>query len=398
MKLKSMNHVLAAIKRCDVILKNGQEQFIGLYYDEVNFDRPIVLFKCDWALNYYLSKALELMSVECIEHKKLAKALFENTEEGDYIDVTYMNAVATVYSKLDKFKNAKEDFDEELSNDIMTQLYQLESDICQRAVKNFLKKSAKKNKTPLSIIEAREVIKNSIPKIAEEAGFDYRIIHSGCTNYEYYLETILDEEDFDLWIMVMFKGDDNIIYVGNRSVFESFKICDADIAVEYVRMLTQTSNEKVRKGVKAFCKEFEINPRLFDIAKYSIKTMLTMNYNYTGIEYGIDDSMKTQVMVYLKEKVPAEPETEMNTINQGSKYRLIFKNLPGLDKKEKSRKKQQGPMMYEVCITYNEFMRNPDAFKKFIEEPKVLKKWNFWSRRKKYKQEFFDEIFQTIKQ
>ena len=105
------------------------------------------------------------MSVECIEHKKLAKALFENTEEGDYIDVTYMNAVATVYSKLDKFKNAKEDFDEELSNDIMTQLYQLESDICQRAVKNFLKKSAKKNKTPLSIFEAREVIKNSIPKI-----------------------------------------------------------------------------------------------------------------------------------------------------------------------------------------------------------------------------------------
>ena len=58
MRLKSMNHVLAAINRCDVILKNGQMQFVGLYYDEVKFDRPIVLFKCDWVFNYYLSKSL----------------------------------------------------------------------------------------------------------------------------------------------------------------------------------------------------------------------------------------------------------------------------------------------------------------------------------------------------
>ena len=88
-----------------------------------------------------------------------------------------------------------------------------------------------------------------------------------------------------------------------------------------------------------------------DITKNSIKTMLEMNYNYSGIEYGINDSMKTQVMVYLQD------------INDNAK-------------------------MFEVCITYNEFSRNPDAFKKFIEEPKVQKKWNFWSRRKKYNQKY----------
>ena len=97
MKLKSMKHILTAIDRCDVILKNGQEQFVGLYYDKVNSDRPIVLLKCDRVFNYYLSKALELMPVPCVEHKLLASAIFENTKEGDYVDRNYMQAVAKVY-------------------------------------------------------------------------------------------------------------------------------------------------------------------------------------------------------------------------------------------------------------------------------------------------------------
>ena len=243
MKLKSMKHILTAIDRCDVILKNGQEQFVGLYYDKVNSDRPIVLLKCDRVFNYYLSKALELMPVPCVEQKLLTQALFENTKEGDYIDDAYMRTVATVYSKLDKFKNSK----------------------CK----------------------------------------------------------------------------------------EDFKLCDASTALEYIKMLTQTSNEKLRKNIKDYYDEFEINPRLNDIAKNSIKTMLEINYNSTGIEYALDDSMKTQATVYLRD----------------------------IENKAK---------MYEVCITYNEFLRNPIAFKDFIEEAKILKKWNFLSHRKKYNQKYFE--------
>ena len=364
MKLKSMNHVLAAINRCDVILKNGQMQFVGLYYDEVKFNRPIVLFKCDWGFNYYLAKALELMPVPCVENKLLARALFQDTKEGDYIDVKYMNEVAVVYSHLDKFKNRKdeEDFDEELYLDVRTQLYQLESDICKSAEKKFLKKKIKESEIQDSADKALERIHKAIPKIAEESGFDYKVIHNAAKGtYEFYLETVLEEYEFDLWVMAMVSMPDQKIYIGNRCIFKNFELSEASVAVEYIKMLIKTSNEKLRKDVEIFCKEFEINPRLFDIANNSIKTMLTMNYNYTGIEYGIDDSMKTQVMVYLRD------------INDNVK-------------------------MFEVCITYNEFMRNPDAFKKFIEEPKVLKKWNFWSRRKKYNQKYFDEKFQTIEQ
>ena len=46
--------------------------------------------------------------------------------------------------------------------------------------------------------------------------------------------------------------------------------------------------------------------------------------------------------------------------------------------------------------TCNEFIRNPESFKQLIEEPKVLRKWNFWSRRKKYREELFDDRFRHI--
>lgn len=40
-------------------------------------------------------------------------------------------------------------------------------------------------------------------------------------------------------------------------------------------------------------------------------------------------------------------------------------------------KARKGPRMFEVLITYNEFLRHPDVFKDFIKEPKKLTKWNF---------------------
>lgn len=81
--------------------------------------------------------------------------------------------------------------------------------------------------------------------------------------------------------------------------------------------------------------------------------MLEINFNSTGIEYGIDDSEKTIIMVYLRDK------------NDPSK-------------------------MFEICISYAEFMRNPDAFRKFIAEPRVSDKWNFWCKRRKYNPEEFE--------
>ena len=246
MKLKSMNHVLSVIIRCDVIIKNGQEQFVGLYYDRVRFDRPIVLFKCDWGLNYYLSKALELMSVPCVEQKLLARALFNNTKEGDFIDTIYFSEVASIYRNLPAFSDEKEDFDEELNNDVLLQLYQLEKDICKRAEKKFWKKRIKNQivkhiKIQINAVSddnVREELQKSISELAARYEMDYRIIHNASQSTdEYYLESEVEEHNFDLWIMVMLSTKDQKIYVGNRTIFQSFEMKNVDLACEYIKTL-----------------------------------------------------------------------------------------------------------------------------------------------------------------
>ena len=370
MKLKSMNHVLSVIIRCDVIIKNGQEQFVGLYYDRVRFDRPIVLFKCDWGLNYYLSKALELMSVPCVEQKLLARALFNNTKEGDFIDTIYFSEVASIYRNLPAFSDEKEDFDEELNNDVLHQLYQLEKDICKRAEKKFWKKRIKNQivkhiKIQINAVSddnVREELQKSISELAARYEMDYRIIHNASQSTdEYYLESEVEEHNFDLWIMVMLSTKDQKIYVGNRTIFQSFEMKNVDLACEYIKTLAETTCTELVQKTNQYCDEFKINPRLYDIAENTLKTMLKINYNWNGIEYGFYGSNKTAFMTYLR------------------------------DQDDPSR-------MYEICITYNELLRNPDAFKQLIENPKIVRKWNFWSCRKKYREELFDEKFQTIGQ
>ena len=362
MKLKSMIHVLSVINKCDVIIKNGQDQFVGLYYDRVRFDRPIVLFKCDWGLNYYLSKALELMPVSCVEHKPLARALFNNTKEGDFIDTIYFSEVASIYRNLPAFCDEKEDFDEELNNDVLLQLYQLEKDICKRAEKKFWKQRIKNQAEEKSVDTVREKLQKKVSELASKYEMDYRIIHNASqSSDEYYLESEVEEHNFDLWIMVMLSTKDQKIYVGNRTIFQSFEMDNVDVVCEYVKTLAETTCTDLVQKINQYCDEFKINPRLYDIAENTLKTMLKMNYNWYGIEYGFYGSNKTAFMTYLR------------------------------DQDDPSR-------MYEICITYNELLRNPDAFKKLIEKPKIVRKWNFWSRRKKYRKELFDEKFQTIEQ
>ena len=208
----------------------------------------------------------------------------------------------------------------------------------------------------------REELQKSISELAARYEMDYRIIHNASQSTdEYYLESEVEEHNFDLWIMVMLSTKDQKIYVGNRTIFQSFEMKNVDLACEYIKTLAETTCTELVQKTNQYCDEFKINPRLYDIAENTLKTMLKINYNWNGIEYGFYGSNKTAFMTYLR------------------------------DQDDPSR-------MYEICITYNELLRNPDAFKQLIENPKIVRKWNFWSRRKKYREELFDEKFQTIGQ
>ncbi|WP_192807777.1 EscU/YscU/HrcU family type III secretion system export apparatus switch protein, partial [Treponema sp. JC4] len=295
-----MNKVLLAIKICDVILKNGQEQFVGLYFYSDKFERPIVLCKYNGGFNYFLSKVLEIIPVPCIEHKTLSRAIFENTKQGDYIDDSYIQAVAKVYSNLQKFKDKQESFDEELNNDVVAQLYLLEEDIFKCAEKKFSPKTVNNENQQICIDGVRELLVKHMSEFSEEYDMDCKITHNASNNTdEYYLETVIEEYNFDLWVIVMISSLDQKIYVGNRCVFRSFDLCEAEIAVEYVKHLLQLTNEKLKRNIKIFCEEFNINQKQYEIVCNSIISILEKKQKEKNIDIGYDYADKTVMSIYL---------------------------------------------------------------------------------------------------
>ena len=112
-----------------------------------------------------------------------------------------------------------------------------------------------------------------------------------------------------------------------------------------------------------------------------------MNYNQNAYEYGFDFD-KTCAIIYLKKK----------EISEEDKAAIMTLALQPILKPGTPAKALKGPRVYEVLITYNEFLYHPDVFKDFIKEPKKINKWNFQCKELKYKQEKFEKIFQTENQ
>ena len=62
---RSLNHVIGAISKCDVILKYKNEFFVGLYYKDGVVDAPCVVCKGNWNFNnYYLLSSFHLNSIK----------------------------------------------------------------------------------------------------------------------------------------------------------------------------------------------------------------------------------------------------------------------------------------------------------------------------------------------
>lgn len=163
-----------------------------------------------------------------------------------------------------------------------------------------------------------------------------------------------------------------------------FDYSEAEVALGFVKALVETWKGVLWNDAQKFIEEFEINPRLFDIAQNSIRTMIEMNYNQNAYEYGFDFD-KTCAIIYLKKK----------EISEEDKAAIMTLALQPILKPGTPAKALKGPRMYEVLIAYNEFLRHPIVFKDFIKEPKKINKWNFWCKELKYKQEKFEKIFQT---
>lgn len=386
---RSLNHVIAVISHCDVILRCEDELFIGLYYDTDVADSPVVVCKGALDFNYYLTKVAEMNGITCVYNQPLTHAIYEEVNEGDVIPSKYITSIATVYSNLDKFKNKKEEseFYEQRNNDALAKIYSLEKTVYWQVERKYFKEQ----KVCESLYEGdvAKYFTEELRILAEDNGLNFRTIHSAAfKSDEFYLETYFEKYDLDFWQLVFVSEHDKKIYVGSKTFFRLFEFSEADVALGFVKDFVEAWKGVLWNNAQKFIEEFEINPRLFDIAQNSITTMVEMNYNQNGYEYGFDFD-KTCAIIYLKKRTV--PET------QDKNTSIYVKILPDPEKYASSRKSKVS-RMNEVLITYNEFLRHPDVFKDFIKEPKKFTKWNFWCKERKYNQEKFDKKFQIKNQ
>lgn len=381
---QSLNHVIGVISQCDVILKCQNELFVGLCYDTDVVDCPVVVCKGNWEFNYYLTKVSEMNGIPCVDNQLLARTLYYELKEGEIITSKYVNAVALVYSKLDKFKNIKEksEFYEQLNNDALAKIYNLEKIVYRQVERRYFKN--KKVCESLYEGEVNKYFSEELRILAEDNELNFRTFHNAAYKTdEFYLETYFEKYDLDFWQLVFVSEKDKKIYVGSKTFFRLFDFSEADVALGFVKALVEAWKGVLWRDAQKFIEEFEINPRLFDIAQNSITTMVEMNYNQNGYEYGFDFD-KTCAMIYLKKK----------EISVEDKATILALAVQPITKGNAPVKARKGPRMFKVLITYNEFLRHPDVFKDFIKEPKKLTKWNFWCKEMKYKQEKFEKKFQ----
>lgn len=385
---RSLNHVVGVISKCDVILKCGDELFVGLCYDSEIAESPVVVCKGSWDFNYYLTKVAEMSGIICVDNQPLTRVLYEELKEGDVIPALYFHAVADIYLQLDKFKNPQvtTEFYEKLNKDVHKKIYILENKVYRKVERKFLK-----NKNIRIHIYEGDVTKyflEELRKLAEDNMLNYRTLHNAAYKTdEFYFESCLEKYNIDFWQLIFISQQDKKIYVGSKTLFRLFDFSEADIVLGFVKALVKAWKEELWKYAQQFCEEFEINPRLYEIANNSIKTMVEINYNQNGYEYGLNFDT-TCVMVYLKKKEDSKQ----------SEKEIMIKAVTQILESELGERVSKEQKMYEILITYNEFLRHPDVFKNFLKTPKRLSKWNFWCKEKKYNQKMFDKKFQTIEQ
>lgn len=94
-----------AVAESDVVVANPTHFAVALKYDRTAADSPIVNAKGMDNLALQIRKIAEENNIPVIENRPVARELYTNLEVGDIIPEVYYQAVAVIYSQLEKFKN-----------------------------------------------------------------------------------------------------------------------------------------------------------------------------------------------------------------------------------------------------------------------------------------------------
>lgn len=351
-------HTMGVLSGCDVVLTGADNLFVGLKYDTEFCDSPYVLYKGN-VLNTYERKVIEAIGIPCVENKPLARELYVHVKESEQIPTAYWKVVAEIYSHLKKYEKPKDasEFEKEHDEDVQYHIYDLEASHYQKVIRNF-----KKQKTPGKAFKGNVAgyIEEEIRNLTADYELNTRSYHNTLLKTdEFYLETCFGKHDITFLQMIFVAEKEKQIYIGTRTLFMTFEFAQANSAVEFIRLLVKSSNEDLMKSTPIHCEEYDINPKSYEIALNSIKTIVDHQYKNSGKTYNLLHDTITVTLAL---------------------------------KKEYSEK----PRMYLILITYKEYLKKPDAFKDFIKNPKPKRGWNFWCKEMKYNPEYFDEKFQTV--
>ncbi|SFI84788.1 FlhB HrpN YscU SpaS Family [Treponema bryantii] len=349
-------NLLSAIGQSDVIIRDESNRFLGLYYDSKKKEAPYVICKESGTLSNCLYKYLKTADVLCVDDSLLTENLYDNFKEGEFITDAFYNWVAKIYADLRKYKDeTKEPFHKRLNNDLTNQINLTEKKIYNRALKRFRKNELKYSNNKSCDVE--RILEEGFTAIPEFYKLKYEKSYNEKYEVaEYCLGTEVSNYNIEFCLFIFVSKKEDAIYVCTPAFTESFKIDEAGWALGLVGELTKTITHELIRSTEKYCREFEINLRLYEKAYTSMKNLLETNYQKTGIEYGLK-SDTTVFEVYL-------------------------------------RKQDKNSSMFFIVITCNEFLRDPEAFKKFISAPYKMRRWNFWCRERKYDQKKFDEKFQ----
>ena len=94
-----------AVAESDVVIANPTHFAVALKYDQSVADSPIVNAKGEDAMAQTIKRIAAENNISIVENRPLARDLYTNVEVGDIIPEVYYNAIAIIYSQLDKYKN-----------------------------------------------------------------------------------------------------------------------------------------------------------------------------------------------------------------------------------------------------------------------------------------------------
>jgi len=350
--LKRVKETLICLHSCDFIVVNGNSNLVGLKYLHNIWHAPQITCKYSGDYTYFIARVMNESEITCYEDKLLAMGLDQLTE-GTFIPEKYFEIIAEYYQKREVVNYAQslipeqERFILELNRDIQCRLYNMTKDFYKKSLKmSFC--DCKNRIQNIDLIQIEEELK----KIAKEKSYELSINRNSVVyDVEYELRF-----NYELVHFIFVSEDRKEIVIGNEYYITESDLTQETYALNKLNYIIKDEQKNLLKQIKKCCENLQIYKTQLEIARSGINTLLEDFEKRTGCNLVCNDNDKTAVEIF-REKISDD-------------Y-----NAP--------------KKMYRICITYNEFLKDPAAFKQIIENPKGRNRWNFLCREMKYNPEIF---------